>query len=705
MATLQEVIRRITIFGKTEGVDAASASLERLSGAQAGVAVASERTEKATLSLERRTESLQRSLDAEYRAQQNLARANRDIAAARAQGLISAQRQVELSQLAAAKFNQETLAATRTAGALKMLKDVSMGFVGGIGAGLAFGSLTQLPSAISNTVERLGNTANAAQTIGITTNALQELRFAARLSDVEINTLDEAMGKFSINLGKAATLGGPLSDILKANKVAISGDLLTDLERYADLIKNATNQEERNLLVTTAFGKSAQEMGRLFEKGGAGIKEWAQQARAAGAVLDESLLERARELDDQMEALKPQLEAVGAEFAVLVMPAQIAALQTFNTALIDTRDLLTAITNLDLEKIGQLASSGTFKNLANFAGNPGGFIAGLINGGQADQAQRTFDASGSAFRGGWGSRPTAEIVISGGNTDTVIPTKPDSGAKAYDKLLESSDRRIAQLKAEAEALGMAGVAAEAFKNYTDLLTQAQSAGIEITPDVIEKLHEQADAIAMAQEELAGLQMDLANRTPWEVMEDSIDRLDERLANGTISWRTYNNEMAKSAQSMVQGYASAAGDVLGNVEKLTDALGLQGRQAFETQKALSIAKAVVSGGEAIVNSYAAGTAIGGPIGGAIFAGIAAAATAAQIASIASTSYQSKSLSNATGNGSAAAAAPSQGVGGTQQAISLTVRGSGNINVDDFAEQLAESIRDGGQGNLIRVIRAA
>ena len=62
-----------------------------------------------------------------------------------------------------------------------------------------------------------------------------------------------------------------------------------------------------------------------------------------------------------------------------------------------------------------------------------------------------------------------------------------------------------------------------------------------------------------------------------------------------------------------------------------------RQFFSIQKAIALASAVVEGHAATLSAYAHGTKIGGPVLGAVFAGVAAAATAAQIAGISQARY--------------------------------------------------------------------
>lgn len=424
-----------------------------------------------------------------------------------------------------ASLIREGAAATRTATALGLLKDISLGFVGGIGAGLAIGSLSQLPRILSDTVEQLGNIANKAQTIGITTDALQELRYAARLSDVEVGTLDDALAKFSVNAGK---IGSPLQKIFEANSKALTGDLMKDLETYADLIKNATNQEQRNVLVTTAFGKSAQEMGRLFEDGGRGIARWASEARAAGAVMENSLIERARVLNDQMEALKPQLEAAQAELAMLIVPAQIAILSTFNELIAETRAILTDITNLDLgglfSKLGQLGV--VFSNITT--GNWIGATTQL----QMMQLQRKAVEITIPVGTGGGSSSTTPTTLPS-TADEKAARAAESLKKAYDSLIASVQQRIAQAELEARAVGLTSEEVLRLKNEQELLQHAETRGIDLNSQSADGLRtKREELIALAAQETVAEQ---AAKDASKAAEDQArvaDKLAESL--GTVA---------------------------------------------------------------------------------------------------------------------------------------------------------------------------
>lgn len=96
-------IQRIDIVATSTGVAQATAGLDALGSAHQGVTVASETSERATLSLERRVESISRKFDLQYRAEQELAKVERDLNAARGQGLIGLDRQNQLMDLARQK--------------------------------------------------------------------------------------------------------------------------------------------------------------------------------------------------------------------------------------------------------------------------------------------------------------------------------------------------------------------------------------------------------------------------------------------------------------------------------------------------------------------------------------------------------------------------------------------------------------------------
>lgn len=321
--------------------------------------------------------------------------------------------------------------------------------------------------------------------------------------------------------------------------------------------------------------------------------------------------------------------------------------------------------------------------------------------------------------------------IDAAGTFSPAKIKPDDpgqekARKGYDELVKSTQRRTEALQAEAAALGMTAVQAESFTNLQELMAAAEKTGIEMTEPRIQQIIRLSDSLTDANLTLEGLHITLANQSPWDAMVDRVEFLDQLLKEKRIGWTEYAAEVGKAVEDMVGKYASAATGVLGQAQNLSDALydiekqriensGLAGdeltaaldqqaQKQFETNKQISLANAVIAGGEAIVKSYNWGTTLGGPVGGALAAGLAAAATAAQIAAIAGSTYQSKTMpAAATSGGGGATAAPPQ----ASKNIIINLQGNANTPttqgaVKSLMDQLNEELGNEGKQFVTRYI---
>jgi hypothetical protein len=110
-----DVIRRISIQATQQGVVETTDGLKKLSVAQDNVAIASDKQQKAHLSVAQALEKQQRSLDITYRSTQQFEKAQRDLDQAQQQGLLTAQRYAELSALNTARMKDQTSAANDNA--------------------------------------------------------------------------------------------------------------------------------------------------------------------------------------------------------------------------------------------------------------------------------------------------------------------------------------------------------------------------------------------------------------------------------------------------------------------------------------------------------------------------------------------------------------------------------------------------------------
>lgn len=296
MANTQEAVRRLTIVSTTRGVSETTAQLKQLAGAQQDVAVASEKSEKATQSQERRLESIQRRYDQEFRAQRELAKVQRDLDAARAQGLISQQRQNELMQLAIRHHNSGAQAETLRARALAELQArgqgaaAALGSVGTVLTGLgpvglavaaaigtvAIGFKTAAEAALG-LAERAGKLKDFAETTGFTVTELQALEKAGAQVGVSSDQVNRALERFSVAMDDVKAATGPVYQTLLQIDPVLAGQIARTrtLSEAWDLFAQATRKadlEQRNVLARQAFGREGIPITRLLgasaEQGG-----------------------------------------------------------------------------------------------------------------------------------------------------------------------------------------------------------------------------------------------------------------------------------------------------------------------------------------------------------------------------------------------------------------------------------------------------
>ena len=158
--------------------------------------------------------------------------------------------------------------------------------------------------------------------------ALQELRFAAKASGVEQQTLDMALQRFTRRAAEAAQGTGEAKDALAQMGIALrdqsgnlrsSEDLLGDV---ADAFARIEDPAERVRLAFKLFDSEGVALVNLLRGGSGALEEMRERARDLGIVLDEHLVrdaERARtELDTLCQVISANLTRAALEAAPVI---------------------------------------------------------------------------------------------------------------------------------------------------------------------------------------------------------------------------------------------------------------------------------------------------------------------------------------------------------------------------------------------------
>lgn len=172
--------------------------------------------------------------------------------------------------------------------------------------------------------------ATTATKLGITTQELQKMRFAADMLDVSNETLDQGMGKLSRSIVmaskgakdqvKALRLLGYTEKQIRSGKISVT-EATTKL---AARMEDETKAKSNAIIANTLFGISYLEMMPMLKAGGGAIAELAAEAERLGLVMDEQAIKSAEQYDDANKRLRYSLmgvrNAIGSHLIPLLNP-------------------------------------------------------------------------------------------------------------------------------------------------------------------------------------------------------------------------------------------------------------------------------------------------------------------------------------------------------------------------------------------------
>lgn len=189
---------------------------------------------------------------------------------------------------------------------------------------------------ITATADIGGHAADAAQKLGITAEAVQELGHAAKLSGVDQAGLESALGKLALNLDDVATKGkGPAADALRrlgVNFRELKGETLDqNLEVIADKFAAMPNGAKKASLAVDLFGKQGKELIPLLNEGAAGIVKLRNEAQEMGIVIDNEAADSLEKFGDDTDRVKETLGGLRNQVVVALLPT----IQALTTGLLE----------------------------------------------------------------------------------------------------------------------------------------------------------------------------------------------------------------------------------------------------------------------------------------------------------------------------------------------------------------------------------
>jgi len=178
---------------------------------------------------------------------------------------------------------------------------------------LAAGALgTGLFVATKKALNFADDIAKIADKVGVTTDALQEYRFAAELAGVKSDELDKALRKLQQSAGEATTKGtGTAADsfrLLGLEADLASGKLEDGVVRFravVNALSKVESQSQKSSIAAGIFGaRLGPQMMNLLNQGIPAIDKAAERYKALGGTINESVLRASEQAVDALTELE-----------------------------------------------------------------------------------------------------------------------------------------------------------------------------------------------------------------------------------------------------------------------------------------------------------------------------------------------------------------------------------------------------------------
>jgi len=202
-------------------------------------------------------------------------------------------------------------------------------------AAVAAAGLTGMFYFTQKMLDAAGSIGETAMKLGVTTDQLQELRFAARQSGSSIEAMDTALKFLNNNIGEAVTgnktmraefeaLGINLTD--NTGKTKATADVFLEL---ADRIKGIQDPAVQTKVILDLLGRSGNDLKNVLLEGAGGLKGLAEQAHELGLVLEKDAIAKAKATSDRLGVLFDVIKVSGMNLAIAFVPVMESIVDLF----------------------------------------------------------------------------------------------------------------------------------------------------------------------------------------------------------------------------------------------------------------------------------------------------------------------------------------------------------------------------------------
>jgi hypothetical protein len=393
---------------------------------------------------------------------------------------------------------------------------------------------------------------DTAKQAGVLSSEMAKLQAVASFRGIASEDFTKGISNFSQQVYLSKTNAGGLLEVFRANGVA-ARDFTGSLEKAADLIKNAKNDQQRLVLLQQMGLPATMEWVRLMSGGAEGIRKAKEEAAAFGGAANDEMVAKARQFD---EAWNKAWTNFGLGWRNVVVGAANGIDQLIQKG-------RTAAMALGVDVGKNLLKSGMGSPLGS---NFDDFYKVTGAGAAAAPAKTTVDPAAlqrslsvqQQQLAIYGQTATAAEAVR--QVELQVQQARLAGIPIDEKRIEVLKRLTAEqtigvsaIKASTDAanidaatVGMSTGKANEYAAAQNAINTARQAGRELTPENIAQIQREAAALGQA-----AAQADLLRFSYTNLVQGPLQSFTSAISNGASAWDAFK----KAGQSALNAIAS------------------------------------------------------------------------------------------------------------------------------------------------------
>lgn len=593
------------------------------------------------------------------------------------------------------------------------------------GAAATAAAVAASAAIVRSQVSTIDSLAKMGDRLGIATDQLQGLQFAAEQNDVAINQLNLGIQRMTRRVAEAAKGTGEAVAALK--ELGLDAKELSRLtpdqmlRRVADAMQGVTGPADRVRLAFKLFDSEGVALVNMLRDGAEGLDAFQAEAESLGLTISRLDAAQVEEAADAMNRISKVTQGIAQRATIELAPVIVGV----------SNSMLEAAKNSD-------TFGNEFGGAAQKITTAIGFIADAFRGLhvlvkgvevawlslkvvvlRAMQAiPHTIELAINAALGAVNELISGINRIPGVDIPKIEPVVLES-VRALGMWISDAKDEAAEARGELYDLANQPMPSDNIRRFVEEAVEASRQAAQEAKNAVGQVVEAGPTFAFTPEQneefLEGLRERFSTEAELQAEKFAGDlaRLQEARLQELLTDAEFNRRSEQLAADHAEKMAAIqetqrkarVGIVASMMDNLSQLMNSGSRTQFEIGKTAAIASALVKGYEAVVSSYAAGAKIGGPVLGAAYAATAAVATAAQIGQIRKTQFGSASGSVSYSGGQAVAQTATPQQSGPVQpeqpsrVIDLAVRGR-FFTAEDVRELIGEINSQVGDGVILR-----